>query len=296
MMEYLNSCNLCSSSIIQIVDKKYHICKCEKCGYIFYNPRPKLEEIINFYSRDNKYDSWLSAEQGRTLLWKRRLALVRRYKKDGILLDVGAGTGEFLSLAKQHYQIFGTEVSTSALRIAQNKYKVYLFNGQVADVDFGNTQFDVITLFHVLEHVPFPSHTLDVCKLLLKNDGVLIIAVPNDISSLNSVLKRPFKGLISLFTVLGLQSYGVYGLPAVDLEKNPDEIHLSHFTESSLKFLFKIKGLTIIDKILDPYYAAIGIRLFISEARYQFFKFIYNKFGSNFYETMWFAVSKNKDI
>jgi transcription elongation factor Elf1 len=70
-LEYLKECNLCKSSDIVSVDKDHNIFKCNLCGYIFDNPRPSFNEIINFYSREDKYDSWLKEEKGRDLLWQR---------------------------------------------------------------------------------------------------------------------------------------------------------------------------------------------------------------------------------
>ena len=98
-LETLDSCNLCNSKQIQSIDPDNNICKCQYCGYIFNNPRPTSDEISSFYSKPNQYDLWLSDEQARDSLWKRRLKKMRKSRKTGTLLDIGTGIGQFLQQA-----------------------------------------------------------------------------------------------------------------------------------------------------------------------------------------------------
>src|SRR6267154_3194511 len=115
-METVLSCNICRSDEIQAVDPQWNFCRCGACGYVFDHPRPAIEELVAFYSQPAKYDSWLSEEQARDQLWKRRLKQVLSVTKQGSLLDVGAGIGQFLDLARPHFSsVSGTEVSYSSI-------------------------------------------------------------------------------------------------------------------------------------------------------------------------------------
>jgi SAM-dependent methyltransferase len=158
-LETLSRCGICGGSMLTSIDPANRICRCEQCGYVFDSPRPTLRAIVAFYSQFGKYDSWLKEEEPRSLHYRRRLKILRRHRSSGSLLDVGTGTGQFLSFARESFTVIGTEVSESAVRIAKNKYGLDVKQGQVEDIHF-DTRFDVITLFHVLEHVPNPLSTL----------------------------------------------------------------------------------------------------------------------------------------
>src|SRR5258708_3173571 len=189
-METLSHCLLCDSSRIQAADAEYNLCRCEACSYVFDNPRPTIAAIVNFYSTPKKYDNWLVAEDSREELWKRRLRKLLMHAERGSLLDVGTGTGQFLNLARPHFnRVSGTEVSLTALKIAKEKYGLDLSQGQIEDVNLPENSFDTITLFHVLEHVPEPSKTVARCKELLKVGGVLLVCVPNDVLAWTSEAK-----------------------------------------------------------------------------------------------------------
>ena len=108
-----------------------------------------------------------------------------------ILLDVGTGIGQFLHHARPHFtDVQGTEVSASAVRVAQEKYGLKVHQGRVEEMGFPPESFNNITLFHVLEHVPDPADMVACCRNLLRADGVLAIAVPNDVLAWTSKLKK----------------------------------------------------------------------------------------------------------
>ena len=97
-------------------------------------------------------------------------------KEKGKILDFGAGTGDFLLEAKNNgWEVFGTEPNPDARKLASEK-KVDL---EKDTSTFPSEGFDVITLWHVLEHVPDLEKQIEELKRLLKKDGLLIIAVPN---------------------------------------------------------------------------------------------------------------------
>lgn len=288
-LEYLNECNLCKSKDITPVDSSHNIFKCNRCGYIFDNPRPAFDEIINFYSRENQYDSWLKEKKGRDILWQRRLKMVKKFEDTGALLDIGTGIGQFLYFARHDFEVQGTEISESAIKAAKEEYNLNLIKGKIEDIDFGDRRFDVITLFHTLEHVPDPSSVIEKCHDLLSEEGVLVIAVPNEI---NSFIKRPIKRLLSTLRVGKFKKYGKFGLPKIELNGSLNEIHLSHFTVPTLKKWLNGKNLTIVKNSLDPYYTATGIKKFIHDLLYFIFLTIKNTFKVNIYDSIWIAAKR----
>jgi transcription elongation factor Elf1 len=71
--EFLQQCKICDSDSLGLLDPESNIAQCRTCGYVFDNPRPTLQELISFYSRPGKYDSWLDELGPRDRLWHRRL-------------------------------------------------------------------------------------------------------------------------------------------------------------------------------------------------------------------------------
>jgi SAM-dependent methyltransferase len=288
-LQTLSECPLCGKESIRTVDATSNICECEPCGYVFDNPRPTESELISFYSQPTKYDSWLAEERSRDALWNRRLQQLLQVRKPGSLLDVGAGIGQFLTVARPHFsRVCGTEVSESAIEIAREKYGLELMRGEIQDVEFGAERFDNITLFHVLEHVPNPRLVIQRCAQLLQNGGVLVVAVPNDVESLRVRTKRVLKAA----GVRVSHKTGKLGLPRIVLDGSIPEIHLSHFTSTALKRLVERFGFSVIWDTLDPFYVASGVE----EAKQRLFYRCCLAFkaisGANVYDTILLAARK----
>ncbi len=293
-METLRGCSLCGSSRIDSLDAANNICKCRACGYVFDNPRPAPEEIGGFYSRPAKYDSWLAEEAARDALWKRRLKKLKRVSKEGSLLDVGSGIGQFLYHARPLFaKLSGTEVSDSAIRLAQAKYGVKLIKGGPEEVEAGGEgPFDNVTMFHVLEHVPNPKETIQVCRRLLRNGGVLAVAVPNDVLSASRRLRTGMKRLLRRLGFRRFRETGRLGLRKISLDGSLDEIHLSHFTPFVLKRLLEDSGFRVVESSLDPYYVACGVKLLRCRCCYAFAALVQLVLGRNIYETIWMVGEK----
>jgi SAM-dependent methyltransferase len=288
-LENLKMCNVCESRNIRCIDESHNIYRCRNCGYIFNNPRPTAKEIAKYYSQFDKYDFWLTQEKSRDLLCLRRLKMIKKHKKAGNLLDIGAGIGQFLHFAKDNFDIRGTEVSESAVRVAKEKYNIDLFLGEVENINFGNLKFDVITIFHVLEHVPNPSSLIKKCRELINREGIIIIAVPNDIVSLRAMTTY----MLSVLKIDRFKNRGNFGLPKIALNGSQGEIHLSHFKISVLKTLLYRSNFTLIENWLDPYYAIGGYKKIINDLFYLFCLLVKKIFGINIYDTIW-LVAKAK--
>jgi SAM-dependent methyltransferase len=287
--QYIKNCKLCNSWQLKRLDDSSNICKCSSCGYIFDNPRPSSEDIQVYYSKPTKYDLWLRDLDQREILWKRRLKLMIRWKKQGNLLDIGTGIGQFLSIAgKDFTETCGTEISDSAILIAKERYGLDVHHGSVETIDFSNRKFDNITIFHVLEHVDDPRDVIRKCRSLLNEGGMLFIAVPNDIQS----IKAKGKNLARNIGIFSITSCGVYGLPKIILDGSIDEIHLSHFTPEVLESMLEREGFRVIESSMDPYFISTGIRRILQEIYYLLHKVFFRITRLNLYDTIWIVSEK----
>src|SRR6185312_2914676 len=285
--EIVLACNVCQSNHIQKVDPDFNFCRCDSCGYVFDSPRPSFAEISAFYSQAGKYDTWLKEERSRDRLWIRRLKKLLESGAKGRLLDIGTGYGQFLHLARALFDdVSGTEVSESAIVLAKEKYDLSLLAGQIEELDLPPQSFDTITLFHVLEHVPDPGKLVHRCHALLRAQGTLVIAVPNDVLAWTSKIKKIGKQF-------GLKRYQQFSAKlGISRAGSSPEIHLSHFTPSVLRRLLENSGLHDIEESLDPYYVSRGIRLFLDSAYYTVHRVLRATMKINRYDTIWMIARK----
>lgn len=158
-----------------------NVVKCINCDFIFCNPKitglEHLEhdhyndpDLYHAYLKDNVYPIFQVGER-----------VISQFKQCGKLLDVGAGKGDFVSLAgKNGYEAMGIEPSPRFCKYAQEFYGVRVEQGYLGvSHHFRGELFDVITLFHVLEHVTQPQELLTFMSAHLKSDGIIYIEVPN---------------------------------------------------------------------------------------------------------------------
>jgi SAM-dependent methyltransferase len=159
--------------------------RCTACDAGVLVPLPSAAEL------DSAYHSGLYApESGQVvrplaalLDWfqARRLAFTGRPDGHGLrLLDVGSGKGRLLRYAaKKGYEVTGVEPHDTRSAFSVDAYGVRVFRGPLEDFPDEGAGFDVITSWHVLEHVPYPVEFLQAIRRLLRDDGVLAIEVPN---------------------------------------------------------------------------------------------------------------------
>lgn len=190
-----------------------------------------------------------------------------------------------MSYAKKYYKISGTEVSKIAIKIADEKYNIKLIQGE-ENLDL-KEKFNVITIFHVLEHVHDPGGLIKRCYTLLEKEGVIIVAVPNDI---NKFLKLPLKRLLRFLRIGRFKYYGKFGMEKVDYKNNFGEIHLSQFTEPVLRKAFLDRGFRILNSSLDPYYVPNSLK---ARVTFKIFSVVKALTGKNFYDTILLIAQKN---
>ena len=173
--------------------EEFQIKKCNSCGFKF-TVNIEDESNIGVYYQSEKYISHSNTSKGlvnnayhrvRKLMLgkKRRLVEKSTALKTGKILDVGTGTGFFLNEMKaKGWQITGTEKSDEARSFAKNEFGLELLPTEALFTLPENT-YDVITLWHVLEHIHELNKNMDAFYRLLNPNGKLIIAVPNNESS-----------------------------------------------------------------------------------------------------------------
>ncbi|MCP4974519.1 MAG: class I SAM-dependent methyltransferase [Maribacter sp.] len=202
---------------------------------------PQPQDLDKYYESDN-YISHTDASKSffdkiyqtvkKYSLWK-KVRLIENYATDGkTLLDVGAGTGDFLLAAKnKDWDIEGIEPNQDAKIRAQEKGIELL-----ASLDLlSNNKYDIITLWHVLEHLSNLDEQIKKVVTLLNEKGTLIIAVPN----FNSYDAKHYK-----------EYWAAYDVPR----------HLWHFSKEAIEKLFSYHGMRVIKvkpMIFDSFYVSL---------------------------------------
>nr|WP_262904479.1 class I SAM-dependent methyltransferase [Tamlana laminarinivorans] len=201
----------------------------ETYGFLETHPQPSKEKLPEYYKSED-YISHTDAKRNffekvyhlvRVYALNKKLSLINNYvSTDKNLLDVGCGTGDFLSVAiKNGWQVSGVEPNQQARDIANKKTNNAVFNVEKLK-EFQEASFNVITLWHVLEHLPNIEEHIELFKKLLKPNGVLIIAVPN----YKSYDAKHYKSF-----------WAAYDVPR----------HLWHFNKSSIKNLMESYGFNL---------------------------------------------------
>ena len=215
---------------------------------VMYNPefdmmvtQPVPENLNSYYesesyishtdSKKTIFDSVYQLVKNHTL--KQKLKLINNLNtEEKTILDVGAGTGDFLKVCKNNnWKTFGVEPSEKARSFAEKKAIIL----QEDITTYKDEKFDVISLWHVLEHIPNLIAYINQLKKLLKTNGVLIIAVPNYKSYDANYYK---------------QFWAAYDVPR----------HLWHFSKSSIKKLFLTVDMKV-SKILPMKFDAFYVSL-----------------------------------
>ena len=195
-------------------------------------------------------------------------------------------TGNFSTMSNLNSQeVSGTKYLKARSPLPKS-IGLSLLAGEVADRALPSQSFDTITLFHVLEHVPDPGKLVALCHDLLGAQGILVIAVPNDVVAWTSKIKKLGKRL-------GLSAFQKFS-PKLGISRAgaSREIHLSHFTPTVLRGLIERSGMHVTEESLDPYYASSGVRLFLDSAYYTVHCALHASLKINRYDTIWMVAQK----
>ena len=223
--------------------QSFQLVECQACGFKFLNPRPRAQFLAKFY-HSAEYQPFLSAQTAQSF-WDRVYAGVRRYtiaskrrkierlKSKGRVLDIGCGTGEFLNEMQLHgWQVAGVERDQQSAEFAQRTFGLEISSKDLHQNKYLKKSLDVITFWHVLEHLYDPRETLDMTREWLKDDGIILVAVPNVVS-------------------FDARFYGSSWV-ALDAPR-----HLHHFTPQSISAMCQTVGLQVLrlaQMPLDAFY------------------------------------------
>ena len=254
----------------------FEVWECADCTLRFTQDIPSAAAIGPYYQSDN-YVSHTDTSKGiinklyhlvrkRTLFSKK--AMVTKYsgRSRGSLLDIGAGTGAFANVMKQAgWQVTALEPDPAARAVAAKNHQLllqepsFLFNISAQSID-------VITMWHVLEHVHTLKEYLDQFKKIVKSGGILLIAVPN-------------------YTSTDASKYGT-SWAAYDVPR-----HLYHFSPRSMQTLLQLHGLNLI-RILPMWFDSIYVSMLSEKykaGRQQLLKGVWSGIQSN-----WKALQEKK--
>jgi 2-polyprenyl-3-methyl-5-hydroxy-6-metoxy-1,4-benzoquinol methylase len=247
-------CPVCGSeSISRVLDatdhtvskESFQIWECGNCHLRFTQDVPDAVSIVPYYQADS-YISHTDTRKGLinsayhlvrnfTLKQKRKLLESVSGKKKGRVLDIGAGTGAFLAeMVGAGWEVTGLEPDPGARKLAQERYHLNFAEPEKL-FTLAPASFDVVTLWHVLEHVHQLQEYIALCKKILVPGGELIIAVPN-------------------YTAADAVSYGA-SWAAYDVPR-----HLYHFSPSSVRHLLSLHNfrLTSMKPMwFDPFYISM---------------------------------------
>ncbi len=208
------------------------------------NPQPSAEKLPDYYKSDDYIShtdnkrNWFEKAYHfiKQIALKRKLKLINQFaSKEKTLLDVGCGTGDFLKISKDAgWKVSGVEPNFEARTIANTKTNDSVFDREALS-GLNKEHFDVISLWHVLEHLPNLEEDLALFHSLLKPNGRLIIAVPN----FKSYDARHYK-----------TNWAAFDVPR----------HLWHFSQTAISALAKKQNMEVekaLPMIFDAYYVSL---------------------------------------
>ncbi|MBU1632519.1 MAG: class I SAM-dependent methyltransferase [Nanoarchaeota archaeon] len=217
----------------QLKSELYDLFKCNKCDLISVHPLPSDQKLSNYY----KKDYYGAPEKGiigyferslKNKVFKKHLKEIEKRSKKGLLLDLGCGNAYFLKFAKNsNWDIQGVEMSPDASQFA-NKQGLNVMNSSIETANLPKNNYDVITMFNVLEHLKnlnvIMKHNYDI----LKNDGTLLIEIPN---------------IESLQLIIFNKNWCHLDLPR----------HIYHFKRKTFEILAKKHGFKIVHEYSIPF-------------------------------------------
>lgn len=259
-----------------VTNEKFDLILDDKLEMLVTYPKPSDEGLDKYYKSEayishtdantSFFDKVYQAVKNYTI--KRKIKLINSLNTESrTILDIGCGTGDFLeSCIKNGWNINGVEPNEGARNLAIKKTEISIYADIEEILKLNDVKFDVITMWHVLEHIPNLKDYILILNKILKPKGTLIIAVPN-------------------YKCYDATYYGKFWA-AYDVPR-----HLWHFSQKSIKVLFSKVDLQVV-KILPMKFDAYYVSLLSEKNRSGYsnpIQAMYRGFLSNF------RASKNKE-
>ncbi len=212
----------------------WEVRQCSRCGYGWTLPQLSAEQLASYYTADylgdieKTLDEFSNGTLQGTRSWRRetgKAALVERFQPQGTILDLGcAGASFLLALDPAKWNRFGVELIDEVVELVCSRSPdLEVLQGDIFSASLPKESFDVITLWHVFEHLHKPEAVLRRIRGLLKPGGWIFVSLPN----LDSFQARIFRHNWFAFD---------------DIPR-----HLHHYSPRSLERLFDQAGLTVVD-------------------------------------------------
>ena len=191
-VETIEKCDFCGSSDLASLVKRpdgLMVNECMECGFSFLGQRPCKDAIAAYYDKtyfqnSSTYQDYFSYAKVVTELgYCPRLHRLEPFKNNWEskkVLEIGCAAGSTLALIKRlGGEVEGIEISKTASEIANNYFKLSVFNGPYEDADIKKNYFDCVLMFDVLEHIVAPGKAINLISEILKQDGFFALTVPN---------------------------------------------------------------------------------------------------------------------
>lgn len=244
------ACNLCHSTdgtLVAIEDrhgKPLPVTCCAGCGLTYVDPIPSREALARFYADRYRVEYKQATRPRLKHIYRAGKVALERLRVAALLaapparvLDCGAGGGEFTYLmTSRGYRMTGIEPNDGYREFARGEYGVDLRPGILDDISFAPGEFDLITIFHVLEHVPDPLAALARLAGWLKPGGHLYIEVPNALTAVSSPSNLYHRAHLYYFAATPLAALAERaGLATVMADGSPSHANLTAvFTKPAL--------------------------------------------------------------
>lgn len=167
--------------------EEFNLLQCANCDIIFTDPFPLPEQLGSYYD-SGEYFSHGGIQKGlipkiynsvKKINIRKKYEQVTKDLRQGRVLDIGCGIGDFLAHCKSKgWEVSGLEPNEQARKIVLNSHNITVKDiSEIGEIP--NEQFELITMFHVLEHVTEPKKMILEIMRILKPGGRLVIALPN---------------------------------------------------------------------------------------------------------------------
>ena len=225
-----SSCRLCESTSKRLLFKKkgYSTVQCTNCAFVYLSVTPDKAFLDNLYSQsyfkgedDSGYGDYLLEKEQVEKTASKRLNQINSFTQNGkTLLEIGAAYGFFLNVAKELYTVTGVELSTHASQYASDCLGLNVINGTIHESNFESSQFDLVTMWDVIEHLADPMLVMKEVNRIMSSSGLLTLTTPDA----GSVLAK-----------LQGKSWRLYDPP----------YHLCYFSHKTIRCLLEASGFTV---------------------------------------------------
>jgi len=245
-------CEICGSSHhkLRYQFDDIRVVRCNDCGLVFIIEFSADIDQVDLYNTDyfsereeyflHESDKNLQEVSGEHLeSFREGLKTIGKHKKSGRLLDLGCAVGVFLSMAKEEgWEVCGVDISEYAAARARERCQVEVYAGELADINFAEASFDVITMWDVLEHLEHPQKGLTEAHRILKDDGILLLDTPNEGSLTRRVAHLIYRFFGGRIVYPAKSLYHIY--------------HRYYFSENTLGRILDATGFAVIEMIRKP--------------------------------------------